>query len=206
MCARRGEFGWGGDWGAAWSAWCGPGFQAGPRRSGRHRRGRRSFFDRGDLKYVILRLLARKPMHGYEVMQAIEQESGGWYAASAGSVYPALQLLQDQGYVTSQEEDGRRVYRITEEGRAFLERHTDRVDDVMDRVADFAGRFSGHEMGELTQAFMRFARTSFEQAMSAAGDPEAVTRIKEILERAAREMQQGGRRSEPPRDTGGRDA
>ena len=205
MCARgRGGF----DWESGWAAWCGPGFgpsrgfrQAGPRRRGR--RGR--MFDRGDLKYVILRLLARKPMHGYEVMRELEERSGGWYAASAGSVYPVLQLLQDQGYVTSQEIDGRRVYTISEEGRAFLARHTDRADDVMDRVSDLAGRFSAGEMESIARSFMRLARESFDQAMRVADDPEAATRLREILDRAVEEMR-GMHKNRQPEGEGGANA
>jgi DNA-binding PadR family transcriptional regulator len=75
------------------------------------------FYDRGDLKFVILRLLKDKPMHGYEVMRALEEESGGWYRASAGSVYPTLQMLEDQGYVAVQEQEGaRKSYSITDAG------------------------------------------------------------------------------------------
>ena len=66
-------------------------------------------FDRGDLKYMILRLLSEKPMHGYEVMRALEEESGGCYSASPGSVYPTLQMLEDQGYVVCEEKQGKKV-------------------------------------------------------------------------------------------------
>jgi DNA-binding PadR family transcriptional regulator len=177
MCARRHHdpFGFGA------GAWWWPGGQ---------RHGfRGKVFDRGDLKFMILRLLARKSMHGYEVMQALEQESGGWYAASAGSVYPVLQMLQDQGYVSSEERDGKRVYSITAEGRAFLERNRDRVDDVLDRVSDVAERFSGGAMGEVARAFMRLAQASFEEAMRHSNDAEAMKRVREILERATRDIQ-----------------
>jgi len=180
------------DFGGAWWAWAGPwGAKAGPRRGPRGPRGR--VFDRGDLKYAVLRLLARKPMHGYEVMQALEEESGGWYTASPGSVYPVLQLLQDQGYVTSDEEEGKRVYRITPEGRAFLEQNSDRVDDVMDRVSDFASRFTGSGMGEVARSFMKLAHASFDEAMRGSSDPDTLKRVREILEQATRDMQ--GRRA-----------
>ena len=59
-------------------------------------------------------------MHGYEVMQALEERSGGWYKASPGSVYPTLQMLEDQGLVSCREEDGKRVYAITDEGREYV--------------------------------------------------------------------------------------
>jgi DNA-binding PadR family transcriptional regulator len=114
-------------------------------------------------------MLAEKPMHGYEVMQRLEQDSGGFYSASPGSVYPALQMLQDQGYVGSEEQDGKRVYSITEEGRAFLDRNSERVDDVFDRVTDFGERFTGAAMKDLTKSFVRLAQVSFEAATRHAG-------------------------------------
>lgn len=175
------------DFGAAWGAWAGP---WGAKAGGKRRHGRSRVFDRGDLKYAVLRLLARKEMHGYEVMQALEEETGGWYTASPGSVYPVLQMLQDQDYVTSVEEDGKRIYRITDAGRAFLEENQDRVDDVMDRVSDFASKFSGSGMGDVTRSFVKLAQTSFEEAMRKSGDPDAMKRIREILEQAAKAMKE----------------
>lgn len=189
MAGRHDDWGFGADW-AAWSR--GPwswGF--GPRRGARpggRGRAKGRVFDRGDLKFAVLRLLDRKPMHGYEVMQALEDESGGWYTASPGSVYPVLQMLQDQGHVTSDDEDGKRVYRITPAGRTFLRENSDRVEDVMDRVSDFASRFSGEGMGDVTRAFVRLAQTSFEEAVRRSGDEKALTRIQTILETATKEV------------------
>ena len=77
------------------------------------------------MKFVILRLISEKPMHGYEVMQALKEESCGCYEPSPGSVYPTLQMLEDEGYVRSQEDDGKKVYEITEEGMEYLEEHGD---------------------------------------------------------------------------------
>ena len=105
------EFGFG-----DWAACCGPGFAAfgiRPKRGSRRQRVGR----RGDLKYVILSLLAEEPMHGYEIIRRLEAESGGLYSPSPGSVYPTLQMLEDQGYVISEQQEGKRVYRITAEGR-----------------------------------------------------------------------------------------
>jgi DNA-binding PadR family transcriptional regulator len=175
------------DWGfGAWAACCGPGVRGWSRRAGRRRR---RFFERGDLKYMILSLLAEKPMHGYEVMQRLESESGGVYSASPGSVYPVLQLLQDQGYVVPEEADGKRVYRITEAGRRFLEENRSRADDVVDRMSDFADRLGAPGMREVTRSFVRLARVSFERAVRAAGDPDALRSVREVLERAAAEIE-----------------
>ena len=73
---------------------------------------------RGEIRPLILAVLATKPMHGYEVIQALETQSGGRWRPSAGSVYPTLQQLADEGLVTSAEIDGRRTYTITDAGRA----------------------------------------------------------------------------------------
>jgi DNA-binding PadR family transcriptional regulator len=188
MGPRHGEFDWG-----AWVNMCGPGMHFG--RGGRKRR----VFRRGDLKYMVLGLLEEKPMHGYEVMQRLEEESGGYYSASPGSVYPVLQMLEDQGYVRAQQADGKKVYHITEEGRAFLHEHRDRVEDVTDRVDDFASMFTGRGMGELTRTFVRMAQVSLQQAMEAAGDRDAVESLRAVLERATNEIEDWHR---PPRTAG----
>ena len=95
-------------------------FVFGPRRRGRRRNMKWKIFERGDLKFVILRLISKRPMHGYEVMKALEEESKGYYRPSPGSVYPTLQMLEDEGYVTVEEADGKKIYSITEDGAAYL--------------------------------------------------------------------------------------
>lgn len=189
MGPRHGEFDWG-----AWVNMCG-----GPGMHFSRSRRKRRVFRRGDLKYMVLGLLEEKSMHGYEVMQRLEEESGGYYSASPGSVYPVLQMLEDQGYVRSQQVEGKRVYHITEGGRAFLHEHRDRVDDVTDRVDDFASMFTGRGMGDLTRTFVRMAQVSLERAMEAAGDRDAVESLREVLERATSEIEDWRR---PPRTVG----
>jgi DNA-binding PadR family transcriptional regulator len=73
---------------------------------------------RGDVRAVILDMLGDRPMHGYELIREVEQRSGGRWRPSPGSVYPTLQLLEDEGLVTAAEQDGRRVFSLTEAGRA----------------------------------------------------------------------------------------
>lgn len=180
---------------STWASFCGPGFRFRGGPHGRRGRRRHRVFERGDLKYMILGLLEEEPMHGYQVMQRLEDESGGFYSASPGSVYPVLQMLQDEGHVTSEEIEGKRVYELTEGGRAFLARHRERVDGVADRVSDFGDRFSGRGMGDLTRTFMRLAQASFERAMEAAGDVAAMKELREILERATRDVEAARRPS-----------
>ena len=73
---------------------------------------------RGEIRPLILATLLRRPMHGYEIIQELEAQSGGRWRPSAGSVYPTLQQLADEGFVTSDDVDGRRTYTLTEEGLA----------------------------------------------------------------------------------------
>jgi DNA-binding PadR family transcriptional regulator len=79
---------------------------------------------RGDIRQALLRALLDGPAHGYEVMRRLEERSGGLWRPSAGSVYPTLQLLEEQGLLTSREESGKRVYELTDAGRAEIEATT----------------------------------------------------------------------------------
>src|SRR5262245_10959736 len=85
------------------------------------RRGRGRVFEQGDLRLVVLGLIAEKPRHGYEVIKAIEEQVGGAYAPSPGVVYPTLQMLEELGHVAlSSEEGGKKLYAVTDAGRTFL--------------------------------------------------------------------------------------
>jgi len=81
---------------------------------------------RGDVRFAVIDVLAEAPMHGYEIIRTLEERSGGRWRPSPGSVYPTLQLLADEGLVTAADVDGRRVYSLTDDGRAAREaRHGD---------------------------------------------------------------------------------
>ena len=87
-------------------------------------------FQKGDLKYVILDLLKDKPRHGYDIIRELEEQSCGFYRPSPGVIYPTLQMLQEMGYASSNEQEGKKVYSITEEGLKFLRNQSDIADDV----------------------------------------------------------------------------
>jgi DNA-binding PadR family transcriptional regulator len=76
---------------------------------------------RGDVRAAVLALLAEKPMHGYQIIQEIEERSGGAWKPSPGSVYPTLQLLADEGVISAEESNGRKTYSLTDEGRKAAE-------------------------------------------------------------------------------------
>jgi len=124
---------------------------AGVHRHGRHHghhgghshRGR--FFDHGDLRLVALQLIAEKPRHGYEIIKAIEEKSGGAYIPSPGAVYPTLTLLEELGQLTVKEaDDGRKLHTLTEQGAAALVANRKTVDAVFARMAQ-AGAGSSSE-------------------------------------------------------------
>lgn len=91
--------------------------------SGTHRAGRAS---RGDVRAAVLALLAEEPMHGYQIIHEIETRSAGLWKPSAGSVYPTLQLLADEGLVEAQESEGKKVYSLTDAGRQEADQAKDK--------------------------------------------------------------------------------
>jgi DNA-binding PadR family transcriptional regulator len=123
--SRGGPRGWGG----------GPPFGGGgpPFGGGGPPFGRRRRRPRGDVRAAMLLVLAEEPMSGYALMQEIESRSEGDWRPSPGSVYPALAQLEDEGLVRTEEEDGRKRYALTDEGKAYVE---ERRDDLGEPWAD----------------------------------------------------------------------
>ena len=182
------------DWFGDLGGGCGPrfwaGFAADEWRSGRGHRRRQQFFESGEMKYVILRLLEEKPRHGYEIMKALEERFGGWYSPSPGTVYPTLQLLEDQGYVRAVEAEGKKVYHITEEGKAFLHEHREFADDIFDRVREMVGGFTAGGMGDVNGAFARLAGQTYRSAWRLGPEHAALARIAGVLKKAAVEIEE----------------
>ena len=152
-------------------------------------RGRRPLFESGEVKFVILRLIREKPRHGYEIIKALEERLAGCYTPSAGTVYPTLQLLEDQGYVRAVEENGKKVYHITPEGEQFLDDNQGVLDDIFDRVRDTVRDFAGGHMADLNQAFAKLAALTYKRAWRLGPDHPSVQRIVEILDQAARDIE-----------------
>ena len=92
------------------------------------------FFGAGEIRLALLSLVAEGPSHGYELMKKLEERAGGVYRASAGTVYPTLQLLEDEGLIASESQEGKRVYRLTDAGRRELERLDEEVRHIWRRA------------------------------------------------------------------------
>jgi DNA-binding PadR family transcriptional regulator len=117
--------------------------------------GSARMFHKGDFKYLILDLLKDKPRHGYEIIRELEDRFHGFYSPSPGTVYPTLQYLEEIGYVTAREQDGKRIYTITEEGLKFLGTESKTVDDVWERMKHGWGRVWESDLGDQFRDVMR---------------------------------------------------
>lgn len=138
------------------------------------RRGRRPF-DYGDLRLIVLGMIAEEPRHGYELMKAIEARMGGGYSPSPGVIYPTLSWLEDMGYALSEAEGGRRSYRLTPEGEAFLAANRDALDALLQRMGEPVGRPDKPEpVMEAMGALKRALRTRFAGGTLDAAEAEAI--------------------------------
>ncbi|MHB8645995.1 MAG: PadR family transcriptional regulator [Thermomicrobiales bacterium] len=140
-------------------------------------RGRR--VGRGDVRTAALGLLAEQPLHGYQLIQEITQRSGGTWRPSAGSIYPMLQQLADEGLVRVEEGDGRRVFHLTEAGQTFVAAHQREVADVWESVNDGADdglRELRDLVGQVAIATMQVAQAGTATQIAAARHALATTR------------------------------
>ena len=188
---------------------CGSGHWA----AGRHRRGRfgRRFgmdgeaggddtlragrmLAQGDLRLIVLALIAEQPRHGYEIIKLIEERTADWYSPSPGIVYPTLTYLEDVGYLTAQAEGAKKLYTITDEGRAHLQQNRDLADAVLDRLAaigERAARWRGRDRDE-RRAMPPLIEAALDNLRAAAAkrlaDDGAAETVAEILTRAAADL------------------
>ncbi|MGH7510514.1 MAG: PadR family transcriptional regulator [Gemmatimonadales bacterium] len=186
MCNSRDDWGFGpgfplGDLGRMWAGAFGT--------RGRGPRRRSPMFESGEVKFVILRLLKEKPRHGYEVIKALEEKLGGHYTPSAGTVYPTLQLLEDEGYVRAVDTEGKKVYHVTPEGERYLEEHRDLLDEILDRVRETVRDFTSGGIAEVQGAFAHLAAITFKRAWRRGPEDPALKRVAEILRKAADEIE-----------------
>jgi len=156
---------------------------------GRHFRDGGRFFGRGDVKFALLELLQERPMHGYEMMKALEERSGGFYTPSAGTIYPTLQMLEDRGLVTFEEVEGKKVYSITDEGKAFLgTRQQEEESFVPPWAREFGRRWNIPEMQALRSEAAEVARLFAIAGRKSFQAPEQVAKLRSILARTRQEL------------------
>jgi DNA-binding PadR family transcriptional regulator len=156
----------------------------------RGRRGRRRMFESGELRLVLLKLIADEPKHGYDLIRAIEDMTGGEYAPSPGVVYPTLTLLQDMGLIEESKEKGpRRPFQITDEGRQYLEERTQEADELMERLKELAPD-PRSETGPAIGRAVKNLMTALSHRIGRDGlDEELLHEIAAILDEAAQRIE-----------------
>jgi DNA-binding PadR family transcriptional regulator len=188
-----GRRGWRGNFGPARGGWGGRhGFGGGDMmRAGR-------MLAQGDLRLIALALIAEQPRHGYEIIKVLEERTAGWYSPSPGIVYPTLTYLEETGYVSGKAEGAKKLYTITEEGRAHLEANRDFVDAVLERLSAIGERAARmrrrfgdeeedrHDLPPLVRAALENLREAAAKRLES--DAEAEAKVVEALARAAAEL------------------
>jgi DNA-binding PadR family transcriptional regulator len=173
--ARHSRHGWGGHMGR----------HAARAERGEHR-GRRHgrFLDHGDLRFLILALLEEQPRHGYELMKELEDRTGGAYRPSPGVIYPTLALLEDEGLIRpAGGETGRKLFEITETGKAELDKNRTGVEAVFARMEE-AARFAGPGRPRIGRAMMNLGM-ALKNRMSRPVTPEDLDRIVNMIDDTA---------------------
>ncbi len=169
----------------------------GGRFGGHHRAGGRGgprgrVFDHGDLRYVLLQLIAEKPRHGYELIKAIEEKFGGMYSPSPGVIYPTLTLLEELGHLRAETGGGtKRLYSTTEEGAAFLAANRALVDAIFGRMAEMTRAFGGGPAPEIRRAMHNLELALSIRLGKGPLDEGQVRTITDALDRVAGEIERG---------------
>ena len=171
---------------------CAPGEGApgGSRRYSGFFGARRRMFDQGDVRLIILKLISEKPSHGYELIKAIEDRLGGAYAPSPGIVYPALTLLEEQGFIRVESTDGpRKLYAITPEGESVLERNRGLVEAIFARIAEIGARHGGGPSPQILRAMENLKLALRLRLSQGPLSAEQVARIANVLDDAAKDVE-----------------
>jgi len=194
LMAMRGGRGWQGGWGPFNFDFDSDGWGGGGRRGRRTRR----MFESGELRLVLLKLIADEPRHGYDLIRAIEELTGGEYAPSPGIIYPTLTLLQDMGLIDEAPGEGpRKSFQVTDEGRAHLDERSDEIEALFERLADLKPRsenMAGPAIGRAVKNLM----TALGHRLKAEGfDEDLFLEVAAILDEAAQKIERVKRKDEP---------
>ena len=150
--------------------------------------GRR--FGSGEIRLAILSLLSEGPKHGYQLMKEISDRSNGLYRASAGSVYPTLQQLEDEGLIEASQQSGRRVFSLTEQGRQELARDPETVRRIWERAERYEdwSQWMGPEAMTIYGPMTQLVKAGLRAAARLGVRHGGADRIRDILDRARQEL------------------
>lgn len=151
-------------------------------------RGRRRMFDGGELRLVLLKLIEDAPRHGYDLIREIEERTGGAYAPSPGVVYPTLTMLADMEQIDEQTGGTRKVFAITEAGKAHLAENAKAVEALMARLAELGSMRERTRGGPVRRAMMNL-RTVLHHRLAEEGDAETLHAVAAIIDEAAQKIE-----------------
>ncbi len=143
-------------------------------------------FRRGDFKYLLLRQLKDKPSYGYEIMRTLQERLGSFYTPSPGSIYPTLQMLEEIGYVSAKEQEGKKVYTITNEGIKYLDEQREFEVRVTNRIRKWWNAENTDDIRETMREFGRLAELFRDKARTA--NSEKLSRIRKAIASAYGEI------------------
>jgi len=168
-------------WDRGWSQWGGPWSGFG---------GRSRFFEGGEVRLAILSLLAEGPKHGYQLMKELKERSGGMYRASAGTVYPTLQMLEDEGLIQLEQQEGRRAYKITEAGTAELNRDPEAVRKIWERAGHWEdwSQYAGPEILAFASPMATLLKSMMRSAKWASGSEEREAKVRELIKKLTSDL------------------
>lgn len=147
-------------------------------------------FESGELRLVLLKLIADEPRHGYDLIRAIEDLTGGEYAPSPGVVYPTLTLLQDMGLIEEAAGEGpRKPFQVTDEGRKHLEERSEEVGALFERLEDLKPR-GEHVAGPAIGRAVKNLMTALSHRVSRDGlNEDLLLEIAAVLDEAAQKIE-----------------
>lgn len=149
--------------------------------------GAERFFQKGDFKYLILDLLKDKPRYGYEIIRDLEEQFHGFYAPSPGAVYPTLQMLEEMGYVTASQQDSKKVYTITDEGRSFLSGREKVAEDIKSHIKSWWNPALHRELHDMMHELREVGWALGHQTRHI--DAEKLSRIRQAIAKAKEEIE-----------------
>lgn len=158
---------------------------------GKHGGGRRKrMFGSGELRLVLLKLLEDEPRHGYELIKAVEDLTGGSYAPSPGTVYPTLSLLEDEGVIVpAKGDETRKAYEVTEAGRAELQERAEEVERLMERLAGHGEHRRAYATPEMFRAAGNLAGVLKNKARGGGLDQKTMEEIVDLIDDLAKKIE-----------------
>ncbi len=191
------------DCGPRWAGRRGRGFSFGPGGfhfdfgegeggwgGGHRRRDRKRMFEGGELRLVLLKLIADQPRHGYELIKAVEELTDGDYAPSPGIVYPTLTMLEDMGLIREQKsKDSKKVFEATDDGRAHLEENGDEVDELIERLEGHGHSRRHGQRPEIGRAIGNLMSALRNRVAQDGWNEELLNEVIDVLDDAARRIE-----------------